>query len=147
MEFQSSAAILEYNVAMTIMTSSATSSSRQLMASNAKKLLPGFKDTLADPNSKHRYQEKLKLINDIDPYETLREDWTDDVDLWPCTSYINVGMYLLFSPSPYTQEDLENYKSLECYQRFLAGWVRDVLVKAVEDKRVVMAKDSHLFVS
>ena len=70
------------------MTSSATSSSRQLMASNAKKLLPGYKDTLADPNSKHRYQEKLKLINDIDPYETLREDWTDDVDLWPCTSYI-----------------------------------------------------------
>ena len=31
----------------------------------------------------------MKLINDIDPYETLREDWTDDVDLWPCTSYIN----------------------------------------------------------
>ena len=55
-ELQSSAAILEYNVAMTIMT---TSSSRQLMASNAKKLLPGYKDTLADPNSKHRYQEKL----------------------------------------------------------------------------------------
>ncbi len=87
----------------------------------------------------------MKLINDIDPYETLREDWTDDVDLWPCTSYINVGMYLLFSPSPYTQEDLENYKSLECYQRFIAGWVRDVLVKPVADKRIVVAKVSNYF--
>ena len=65
------------------------------------------------------------------------EDWKDDVDLWPNTSYINLGMYLLFSPSPYTQEDLENYKSLECYQRFIAGWVRDVLVKDVGDKKVI----------
>ena len=67
----------------------------------------------------------------------MKEDWKDDV---ANTSYINVGMYLLFSPSPYAQEDLENYKSLECYQRFIAGWVMDVLMKDVGDKRILKAK-------
>ncbi len=128
------------------MVSNAINSLRHLQApARSLRLLPDYRDTLTDHNSRQRYQEKLKLINDIVPYETLREDWTDDVDLWPCTSYINVGMYLLFSPSPYTQEDLENYKSLECYQRFIAGWVRDVLVKPVADKRIVVAKVSNYF--
>ena len=54
-----------------------------------------------------------------------RQEWHDDVDLWLAVTYINLGMYVLFSPSPYTGEDLDlpNYKSLECYQRFTAGWV------------------------
>ena len=91
-------------------------------------LLPGYKDTLTDSCSKERYQEKLKLLNGRDPYELPREAWKDDVDLWPCTTYIHVGMYLVFSPSAYMGEALMNYKSLECYQRFIAGWVREILV-------------------
>ena len=65
-------------------------------------LLPGYKDMLTDSRSKERYQEKLKLLNGRDPYELPREAWKDDVDLWPCTTYIHVGMYLVFSPSAYT---------------------------------------------
>ena len=52
-----------------------------------------------------------------------RQEWRDDVDLWLAVTYINLGMCLLFSPSPFTGEDLLNYKILECYQRFTAGWV------------------------
>ena len=33
-----------------------------------------------------------------------------------------------------------NYKSLECYQRFTAGWVREILVAPKGEKRLVMAK-------
>ena len=54
---------------------------------------------------------------------------------------IHVGMYLVFSPSPYTGDDLFNYKSMDCYKNFLSGWVREILVKAVDEKkRVVIAK-------
>ena len=67
--------------------------------------------------------------------------------MWLNTSFINVGMYLLFSPSPYTQEALENYKSLDCYQRFKAGWVKDVLVKDFADNRIVIAKVSLLLLA
>ena len=104
--------------------------------------LPDYSKTISDGDSKRRYSEKLALLDGADPYELPKAIWKDDVDLWPATAYIHVGMYLLFSPSPYTQEDLLNYKSLECYQRFTSGWVRDILVNVVADKRVIIAKVS-----
>ena len=106
----------------------------------ASQLLADYRDSLTDDASRERYLNKLKLVDCQDPYAMPKENWKDDVDLWPSTTYINVGMYLLFSPSPYTQEDLQNYKSLECYQRFIAGWVREILVKDVGEKRILTAK-------
>ena len=48
-----------------------------------------------------------------------------------------LGCIWHFSPG----EDLLNYKSLDCYRRFVAGWVREVLVYvASADKRVITAK-------
>ena len=65
----------------------------------------------------------------------------DNVDLWPAITSIHVGMYLVFSPSRYTGDDLLNYKSMDCYKNFLSGWVKEILVKAVDEKkRVVIAK-------
>ena len=100
----------------------------------------------AGADRRQRYEEKLGLIGGRDPYEFPKANWKDDVDLWPSTTYIHVGMYLVFSPSPYTGEDLLNYKSLECYQRFTAGWVRDILVSAeAGDRRILTAKVSYIW--
>ena len=54
----------------------------------------------------------------------------------------------MFSPSAYTGEAaLMNYKSLECYQRFIAGWVREILVSVQGETRVLTSKVCycHLF--
>ena len=84
--------------------------------------------------------DKLSVIGGLDPYETGKNEWIDDVDLWPSVTCVHIGMYLLVTPSPYTGEDLINYKSLDCYINFISGWVREILLKEVEDKRVVIAK-------
>ena len=86
-------------------------------ATTKRGLLPGYFENLQQKESKERYLEKLKSIEGQDPYEIPRKEWIDDVDCWPDVTYINVGMYLLFAASPYTQEQLMSYNSLDCYQR------------------------------
>ena len=107
--------------------------------------LPGYAAEIADEECRLRYTSKLAIIKNIDPYEIPKGEYKDDVDMWPATTYIHVGMYLVFTPSPYTGEDLLNYKSMECYQRFTSGWVRDIFVKDIDDKRIVIAKVCYLF--
>ena len=114
-----------------------------IMGSKNRPFLPGYLSSLENLVAKRRYQEKLALIGGLDPYETVRSEWIDDVDLWPSVTCVNVAMYLLLTPSPYSGEDLVNYKSMDCYVNFLSGWVREILVKAPSDRlRVVIAKVS-----
>ena len=111
------------------------------MKSSKKALLPGYLSAMEDVEGKKHYLEKIRVIGGLDPYETPRSDWQDDVDLWPSVSSVHIGMYLLVTPSPYTGQDLVNYKSLDCYINFLSGWVREILVKQMpDDNRIVIAK-------
>lgn len=104
----------------------------------ASGLLPGYQESVRCFEDKKRYLEKLAFMDGDDPYAIPRGEWIDDVDSWPAITYIHVGLYLLFTPSPYTKEDLQNYKSMDSYGRFLAGWVREVLVKRCSGDKVLM---------
>ncbi len=95
------------------------------------KFLEGYQFEIRDADSKERYLEKINTIG-MDPYEADKASFVDDVDIWPSITSIHVGMYLVFSPSPYTGDNLLNYKSMDCYQNFLSGWVREILMKAVD---------------
>ena len=68
-----------------------------------------------------------------------KDEWLDDTEKCPSMSYIHVGMYLLFTESPYTKDQLLNYKSLDSYKRFANDWVRGVLVKEFAEKRLMIA--------
>lgn len=103
-------------------------------------LLPGYFEGIQLKETKERYLDKLADIGGQDPYEIPRNEWMDDVDSWPDVTYIHVGMYLLFSSSPYTQDQLMNYKSLDCYQNFANGWVREVFSKTFGENRLLIAK-------
>ena len=82
-------------------------------------------------------------MDGIDPYEVAKGIWQDDVDLWPEITQLQVCMYL---PHPSSEsllrKDCLNLKSLDCYQNFVRGWVRQVLVKPVCDKQIVIRKVS-----
>lgn len=48
------------------------------MAVRKTPFLPGYLSSLVNSDAKKRYQEKLSIINGLDPYETLKSDWLDD---------------------------------------------------------------------
>ena len=108
-----------------------------------KGFIPGYASTIADAECKQRYAEKLKLLNGHDPYELPREEWKDNIDMWPAITYVHVCMYLILYPSPYTNDDMLNYKSLDSFQNFQNGWVREVLVKEVGERKIIIGKVSY----
>ena len=59
----------------------------------------------------------MAIIGGLDPYETVRSEWLDDMDLWPSVTCVHIVMYLLLTPSPYSGENLVNYRSMDCYVR------------------------------
>ncbi len=117
------------------------------MAYKRKLLLGGYFASMQDSDGKARYLQKLSILDGFDPYESDRSQWLDDVDLWPSITHIHLAMYLLYTPSRYTGEDLLNYKSLDCYIDFVSGWVREVLVKTFDEKRVVLGKVRHAVIN
>ena len=60
------------------------------------------------------------------------------VDDYPSVTYPDIVSYLIFSPSPYSSDDLKSYKSLDAYNQFQEGWVSDVKVKMAKDDIVVV---------
>ena len=74
-------------------------------------LNPGYASGISDTKSKERYEEKLQLINGINPYEmsSLGDQWEDNTEKWPAIMYVNICMYLILCPSPYTKDDMLNY--------------------------------------
>lgn len=99
-------------------------------------MLSGYLGSLTDEISRKRYIQKIECVNSIDPYEILLDEWEDNVKLWLPVTHVHTYMYhshLLLTPSSYMQEDLLNYKSLDSYRNFVQGWVRGVLVKAVQE--------------
>ncbi|XP_046864118.1 uncharacterized protein LOC124458051 [Xenia sp. Carnegie-2017] len=108
-----------------------------------KGFLPGYYASIRSKECRERYEARISLIHSVDPYKIPKNDWEDCMELWPNISYINVGMYLLFSVSSYSQDELMNYKSLLCYQNFANGWVREVLLKEFGDNRLMIAKVNH----
>ena len=96
--------------------------------------------------SRKKYQEKLNLINNIDPYNVSSNFFTDSVEMWPNVEYPDIVTYFLCSTSRYTKEQIKAYKSLESYQYFVAGWVRCVFVgKATSNIKILLGKVSNFW--
>lgn len=83
--------------------------------------------------SKRRYKEKISKINDLDPYTLKKNSLLFKKELYPSISYPDIVNYLLFAPSPVSADELKCYKSMDSYNQFICGWVKEVGVKTFED--------------
>jgi len=76
---------------------------------NRKKvLLVGYFGSLQDSEGKARYLKKLNMLDGFDQYESDKSQWHDFIDLWPSITHTHYAMYLLYTPSKYTGDDLLN---------------------------------------
>ena len=98
-----------------------------------------------DPIAKDRYTEKLRLIGlteDGDPYKLWVDgDMVDNMSLWPPVEYGHIFSYFIDRPGVYTKQQLLQWKSMDAYNYFKSGRVREVLVYRVTRTQscVVMA--------
>ena len=90
-----------------------------------------------------RYIEKISIINFIDPYIMKKCELNFDVENYPKVTYPDIVNYLLFAPSAYTAEQLKTYKSLDGYNQFINGWVKDVGVKIFGDIALLQGRVLH----
>ena len=109
-----------------------------------KELAVKYQDGL-DPQEKARYEGKLMLLGGEDPYKMTASMLSEDVKLLPKITYPDFVNYLVFSPSPYTSDDLKSYKGLEAYNLFVCGWVRDKATRIINEKVLVKAKVIIMF--
>lgn len=89
-------------------------------------------------DSKKRYMEKISKIDFVDPYCLTKMDFLFDKDFYPKVTYPDLVTYLLLAPSPVTKEELKSYKSMEAYNQFHCGWVREIGVKLFHDGKVTL---------
>ena len=107
--------------------------------------LPKYRKTLALEERKS-FDEKLKLIENIDPYNASNFLFSDSMELWPQIEFPDIANYLNFSTSSYTKEQLKAYKSLDVYKYFVAGWVRGIFVgKATDNIKILIWKVGFFF--
>ena len=99
-----------------------------------------------DSKAKKRYKEKTKLIENVDPYTLQKEAFTENIDYFPKVTYPDIVNFFLFAPSPLKKEQLKVYKSLESYNHFVSGWVKDVGVKLFKNNMLLHGRVSYIYI-
>jgi hypothetical protein len=89
-------------------------------------------------DAKMRYLSKLTAVNGVDPY-TLTGLVSSVLPMVEATDLVN---YLVLGTSAYTWEQFRAYRSLESYNQFQDGWVKDVGGCLIDNKYVVVSKVS-----
>ena len=86
-----------------------------------------------------RYLMKCSEIG-FDPYKLAKEDFDDE--MMPPTSYPDIVNYFLYKKSFYTEDNMNCYKSLEAYNFFVSGWIKEIKTKKLKDYILLMGKVS-----
>jgi len=89
-----------------------------------------------DSEAKRRYLDKIAVIGGVDPY-TLKKL---DSNTLPAIEAADLTNYLVLGTSYYTVQQFKAYRSLEAYNQFVSGWVKDVAGCKLNGKYVVVGK-------
>jgi len=92
--------------------------------------------------AKERYLKKISLIGNIDPLSLGEKGSFVGVEAaaLPPVDASDLVSYLVLQTSFITAKQFKAHKSLEAYNQFTSGWVKDVKSWKVSGKTVVTGK-------
>ena len=97
-------------------------------------------------NVRARYLQKIEVCDGIDPYCLKKKDFSYEFVDFPSVSFPDISNYLVLSTSFYTTKQMKAFKSMEAYNFFVCGWVKDLGTKLLKDgSRLVYARVSDDF--
>ena len=79
---------------------------------------------------------KISVVNDTDPY-TIR---SLDSNMLPAIEATDLVNYLVLGTSAYTVDQFKAYRSLDAYNHFHSGWVKEVSGCIINNKHIVVGK-------
>ncbi|KAI4463425.1 exonuclease phage-type/recb c-terminal domain-containing protein [Holotrichia oblita] len=100
---------------------------------------------LESPDVAKRYKEKIKLINNVDPFSLQDKEVSFLVDSFPKIQFVDIMAYLVFTHSFYTKEQIKAYKSLQSYKYLESGFVIKLGTKIIKDLVVLVGKVSYFY--
>lgn len=89
--------------------------------------------------AKARYKEKIALINGLDPFASCPEGPSDAV---PDVDASDLVSYLVLQTSFVSPTQFKARKSLEAYNQFVCGWVKDVRTWKIAGKYLTTGRVS-----
>ena len=78
-----------------------------------------------DPDAKARYISKISIINGLDPF-SAELVLGNPIDSVPPLDASDLVSYLVLQTNFITSKQFKAHKSLEAYNQFVSGWVKDV---------------------
>ena len=93
-----------------------------------------------DTTTRMRYVDKIKVIGNIDPYVLPDNQFKNDDSLLPPVTYPDIFTYFIYKTSYYTKQELKAYKSLEAYNQFTSGWVKERGCKEIKERILISGK-------
>ena len=88
-------------------------------------------------DAKARYRSKLELIGGLDPFYSSLGEPSDTV---PPVEACDLVAYLVLQTSFITNKQFKARKSLEAYNQFVSGWIKEVKVWEITDSRKFVVK-------
>lgn len=95
-----------------------------------------------DSTDRRRYSQKLQLIGlkeDEDPYLLQNtEKFVDNMSRWPPVEFGHIFCYYIERPGLYTKQELLQWKSLEGYNYFKSGYVRNIKIWEIDSTTCIL---------
>lgn len=87
---------------------------------------------------KQRYDKKITVIGNIDPYSLLPNELCFPVVNLPNVTTIDITDYLIYTHSFYTRQQLKAHKSLQAFKLYEAGAVLQIQAKQMTPESFVI---------